>query len=68
MPEPGGSSQGLSEEEYKKTKDPIMVYQNYLQHEKVLTDELIKQIDDQLGRLFALILLIEVFSLVGNYY
>ena len=33
-------------EDYKQTKDPIMVYQNYLVHEKVLTDDVIKQIDD----------------------
>ena len=33
-------------EEYKRTKDPIMVYQNSLIAEGVLTEPLIKQIDD----------------------
>ena len=33
-------------EEYKNTKDPIMVYQNNLVAEGVLNDELIKKIDD----------------------
>jgi len=33
-------------EDYKKNKDPIMVYENYLVHEKVLTPDLIKQIDE----------------------
>ena len=33
-------------EEYKRTKDPIMALQNSLVVERVLTDELIKKIDD----------------------
>jgi pyruvate dehydrogenase E1 component alpha subunit len=33
-------------EEYKKTKDPIMVYQNALLNEGVLTEAVMKQIDD----------------------
>jgi pyruvate dehydrogenase E1 component alpha subunit len=33
-------------EEYKRTKDPIMFYQLALQAEGVLTDEIMKQIDD----------------------
>jgi pyruvate dehydrogenase E1 component alpha subunit len=33
-------------EEYKRTKDPIMFYQLALQADGVLTDEIIKQIDD----------------------
>jgi pyruvate dehydrogenase E1 component alpha subunit len=33
-------------EEYKRTKDPIMVFQNLLTAEGVLTEELIKKIDD----------------------
>ena len=33
-------------EEYKKTKDPLMVFQNLLVEEKVLTEEIITQIDE----------------------
>ncbi len=33
-------------EEYKRTKDPIMVFQNALLTEKVLTDEIVAKIDE----------------------
>jgi pyruvate dehydrogenase E1 component alpha subunit len=45
--DPDTTYRGKSEiEEYKRTKDPLMVFQNLLVGEKILTDEIIAKIDE----------------------